>query len=73
MPVEIRPASVVIDVAGSRREIANDYVWILAGGTPPNDFLKKIGVQIGDRDLTSNARSEAEESLAAPRELAARR
>ncbi len=71
MPVEFRPSSVVIDVAGSRREIANDYVWIFAGGAAPNDFLKHIGVRLGDHDLTANARSEAEQSQAASRPVAA--
>jgi hypothetical protein len=51
MPMEFRPATVVLDVAGSRREVANDYAWIFAGGTPPLDLLRKIGVQLGDRDL----------------------
>ena len=38
---------------------ANDFVWIFAGGTPPNDFLKKIGVGFGARDLTLEASKEA--------------
>ncbi len=58
-PVEFRENSVVLDVQGESQELANDFVWIFAGGTPLNDFLKKIGVQIGTRDLTSDARSEA--------------
>ncbi|HET7185337.1 MAG TPA: NAD(P)-binding domain-containing protein [Terriglobales bacterium] len=57
-PVEFRQDSVVLDVSGARREIPNDYVWIFAGGTPPNDFLRKIGVQLGDLDLTDDARRE---------------
>ena len=54
-PVEFRQDSVVLDVSGARQEIANDYVWIFAGGTPPNDFLRKIGVPLGDLDLTGDA------------------
>src|ERR1043165_378348 len=34
IPVEFRPATVVLDVAGSRREIANDCVWILPEALP---------------------------------------
>jgi thioredoxin reductase/Pyruvate/2-oxoacid:ferredoxin oxidoreductase delta subunit len=34
-PVEIKDKSVVLDVSGTTREIANDYVWVFAGGTPP--------------------------------------
>ena len=46
-PVEVRAASVVLDVRGQRREAANDYVWVFAGGTPPREFLERIGVQMG--------------------------
>ncbi|MGA8869406.1 MAG: NAD(P)-binding domain-containing protein [Candidatus Sulfotelmatobacter sp.] len=58
-PVEFKPESVVLDVNGSVQEIPNDFVWIFAGGTPPNDFLKKIGVGFGARDLTLEASREA--------------
>ncbi|HET9386320.1 MAG TPA: NAD(P)-binding domain-containing protein [Gemmatimonadales bacterium] len=51
-PVEIGAKSVRLDVAGAVREIPNDYVWVFAGGTPPSDFLKACGVQIGPQDLT---------------------
>jgi len=51
-PVEFKPESVIVEVNGSRQEIPNDYVWIFAGGTPPNGFLKKIGVGFGSRDVT---------------------
>jgi len=42
-----------LEVAGATREIANDWVWVFAGGTPPSEFLGKVGVQIGPRDLTA--------------------
>src|SRR4051812_3653234 len=58
-PVEFTADAVVIDVAGTLQTIPNDYVWIFAGGTPPNDFLKKIGVQFGSRDTTLEASKEA--------------
>jgi len=54
-PVEFTETSVVLDVSGTRQEIPNDFVWIFAGGTPPNDFLKKIGVEFGTRDLANEA------------------
>jgi thioredoxin reductase len=62
-PVEIRDQSVTLDVNGQREEIPNDYVWVFAGGTPPNGFLKKIGVEFGMRDMTLEAGSEAKEAL----------
>jgi len=64
-PLEFKEESVVIDVQGEKREIPNDYVWIFAGGTPPNDFLKKIGVGFGAMDLTQDASHEAKQASAA--------
>jgi thioredoxin reductase (NADPH) len=58
-PLEFTPDSVTLNVADVRRTIPNDFVWIFAGGTPPTDFLKKIGVQFGSRDNTLEAGREA--------------
>jgi len=63
-PVEFKPDSVVLDVKGARQEIPNDFVWIFAGGTPPNAFLKKIGVGFGERDVTLEASKEAKHAQA---------
>jgi thioredoxin reductase (NADPH) len=60
-PTEFKEQSVVIEVAGETREIPNDFVWIFAGGTPPNDFLKKIGVGFGARDMTKVASDEVKQ------------
>lgn len=46
-PVEITPGSVRLKVGDEPVEIANDYVFVFAGGVPPFDFLKKIGVRFG--------------------------
>jgi thioredoxin reductase len=61
---EIRKSSVLLDVKGELRELANDFVWVFVGGTPPYDFLRKIGVQFGARDLTLEANNEAKEAAA---------
>ncbi|MBZ5573424.1 MAG: NAD(P)-binding domain-containing protein [Acidobacteriia bacterium] len=61
-PVEFKPESVALDVKGEVREIPNDFVWIFAGGTPPNDFLKKIGVGFGMRDVILEASNEAKQA-----------
>jgi thioredoxin reductase (NADPH) len=58
-PVEFTENSVVLDVSKERQEIPNDFVWVFAGGTPPNDFLRKIGVAFGMHDMTLEAGSEA--------------
>ena len=62
-PVEILEKSVRLEVAGQVREIPNDYVWVFAGGTPPNEFLQKVGVQVGQHDLTREATAEAKLAL----------
>jgi putative YpdA family bacillithiol system oxidoreductase len=58
-PVEFKPHSVTLNVAGKLLEIPNDFVWIFAGGEPPTAFLEKIGVAIGMRDMTLEAGAEA--------------
>jgi thioredoxin reductase (NADPH) len=58
-PVEIRGDVVRLEVAGTVRELPNDYVWVFAGGTPPSEFLKSVGVQMGLTDLTAAAGTEA--------------
>jgi thioredoxin reductase len=62
IPVEFTETSVILEVNGDRKEIANDYVWIFVGGTPPNDFLKKVGVEFGMSDVTVQASGEAKEA-----------
>jgi thioredoxin reductase/ferredoxin len=69
-PVEFTESSVVIDVSGTRQEIPNDFVWIFAGGSPPNDFLKKIGVAFGIRDMAAEASNEAKQAADAKKQLA---
>ena len=70
-PVEIKPESVELEVAGQPQELVNDYVWVFAGGTPPYDFLKKIGVGFGMRDLTAEAGNEAKQAAALQRMVGA--
>jgi thioredoxin reductase (NADPH) len=59
MPVEFRKDAVILSVDGKLELIPNDFVWIFAGGTPPNEFLKKIGVGFGLRDMTVDGSNEA--------------
>jgi thioredoxin reductase (NADPH) len=62
-PVEFTPTAVILDVAGEVQEIPNDFVWIFAGGEPPTAFLKKLGVQVGMRNMTAEGSSEARQPL----------
>lgn len=61
-PIEFKPESVVLQVNGQNEEIPNHFVWIFAGGTPPNDFLKKIGVEFGAKDVTLEASTEVKKA-----------
>jgi thioredoxin reductase (NADPH) len=60
-PTEISQDAVILDVKGTQQRIDNDYVWVFAGGIPPNDFLKKIGIGFGLCDLTLEASQEAKQ------------
>jgi thioredoxin reductase len=69
-PVKFTEDSTVLDVHGQKRELPNDFVWIFAGGVPPYDFLKKIGIRFGMRDMTQEASSEARRTVHEKKELA---
>jgi len=56
IPMEITEDAVVLDVKGeARQKIANDFVWVFAGGKPPNEFLRTIGVGFGMQDTGTEA------------------
>ena len=46
--LEVKQGTVVLECDGTAREIPNQYVWVFAGGTPPYDFLRQIGVGFGN-------------------------
>ncbi len=70
-PIEFKPQSAVLQVNGAQpQEIPNDFVWIFAGGTPPYDFLKKIGVRFGMHDMTVEASTEAKKAAEEKKQLA---
>jgi putative YpdA family bacillithiol system oxidoreductase len=69
-PLEFKPESVILDIAGTTQEMPNDFVWIFAGGTPPNAFLKKIGVGFGARDVTLEASKAAKQADADRKQFA---
>jgi thioredoxin reductase/Pyruvate/2-oxoacid:ferredoxin oxidoreductase delta subunit len=71
IPLEFNLDTVRLEVDGKVQEIPNDFVWIFAGGTPPNDFLKKIGIQFGVLDLTLEASSEARQAAVSWQQMAA--
>jgi len=61
-PLEFKPDTVVLQVNGQTQEIPNDFAWIFAGGTPPNDFLKRVGIEFGAKDLTREASTEMKQA-----------
>jgi len=64
-PVEFRQDSVALEVNGKKEILPNDFVWIFAGGEPPTAFLKKVGIGMGERDITpdgSRAIKEAQDA-----------
>jgi thioredoxin reductase len=56
---EVRERTVLLETADGTRELANDYVFIFAGGVAPTALLEKIGIRIGPHDLTEEAAAEA--------------
>jgi len=64
-PVEFRQDSVVLEVNGKRETLPNDFVWIFAGGEPPTAFLKKVGIGVGERDITSDGSRAIKEAQSA--------
>jgi thioredoxin reductase/Pyruvate/2-oxoacid:ferredoxin oxidoreductase delta subunit len=63
-PTEITQATVVLEVKGETQEIPNDFVWIFAGGEPPNKFLEKVGIVLGPRDMTQTLADAANQEKA---------
>ena len=58
-PVEFIEDSAILEVSGANQKLANDFVWIFAGGDPPTAFLKKIGVGFNSKNLTLEGSVEA--------------
>ncbi len=69
-PIEFRDGAVILDVNGQQREIANDFVWIFAGGTAPTELLRKIGIEFGTKDVTVEASAEARQAALEKKGLA---
>ena len=51
--LEIRDKSVLLDSNGAQRELSNSYVFALIGGQSPEEFLRKTGVQIVEKVLST--------------------
>lgn len=51
--IEIRPDSVALSCNGSTTRLPNDYTFVLIGGESPEEFLRKTGVEIVEKVLTT--------------------
>jgi thioredoxin reductase len=51
-PLEIRQKSVVLKQGEKTVEIPNDYVFIFAGGIPPFQMLREMGIEFGGESKT---------------------
>jgi len=49
---EIRPDSVQLNAEGSQLELPNDYTIILVGGESPDEFLRRMGIEIVEKALS---------------------
>jgi thioredoxin reductase (NADPH) len=49
----IKPEGVLLDCAGKLQELKNQFVFILIGGTSPEEFLQKTGVDIVEKELSA--------------------
>jgi len=48
---QITSSEVVLSLPEQRMTLANDYVFVLIGGEPPESFLQRTGVQIVEKRL----------------------
>jgi thioredoxin reductase len=54
----IAPSSVRLKTAGGARELPNDYVFVFAGGEPPFDLLRGVGIRFGGDAAAGAARAD---------------
>ena len=51
--LEIKEKSVIIKTEKGQLELANDFVFVFAGGVPPFQLLKDMGIQFGGESKTA--------------------
>jgi thioredoxin reductase len=53
---EIAPLSVRLRTPDGARELPNDYVFVFAGGEPPFELLRRMGIRFGGDASADRAR-----------------
>ncbi len=51
--VEIAPSHIVLDINGQKKEMPNDYVFVLVGGESPDEFLRRTGIEIVEKAVSA--------------------
>jgi thioredoxin reductase len=51
----VKPEGVLLACDGKIKELPNQYVFVLIGGTSPEEFLQKTGVEIVEKELSAQA------------------
>ena len=51
--VEIRTDSVTLDCEGKNLNLPNHFAFALIGGEPPEEFLRRTGVEVVEKVLTA--------------------
>jgi hypothetical protein len=51
--LEIRRDIVALTTSGKRDDLPNDYTFVLIGGKPPEDFLRRTGIEIVEKVLSA--------------------
>ena len=50
---EIQPQSVLVTTSDGVKSFRNDFVFVLAGGESPDEFLQKTGIEIVEKSVTA--------------------
>ena len=50
---EVRPDLAILDTKEGQRELPNDFVFVMIGGVSPEGFLRKTGVEIVEKTVTT--------------------
>jgi len=61
---EITPSSVRLKTPGGTRDLPNDYVFVFAGGEPPFDLLRQMGIRFGADGTSPASRPASPKGLA---------
>lgn len=51
--VEIRTDALTLKTKQGQKDLPNDYVFVLAGGESPENFLRQVGVEVVEKTVTS--------------------